>query len=315
MRRTTRAGLVVLMLAALAAPGAAHRAALAGASVPAQATPAPGEAPGQERQAFVVLSGPADVPAGRTVGDLVVVHGSSAVDGTVDGSVTAFDAPVTISGRVNGDVVAFNGPVELRRGAAVTGDVVSKQPPVVAPGATIGGQTRRVGATVNWDGFGWVSRFAWWLAITISTLVIGLVLLGLAGRGADAVLAAARTAAGPAIGWGLLLVIGLPIVAVIALLTIVGIPLGAVLLAALGLIHVLGYCAGAWILGRAIVRPPAAPILAFLAGWAILRVLALVPFLGGILWFVAVVYGLGALAVALWRARTGGRGRMAPAAA
>src|SRR5512134_1878376 len=94
---------------------------------------------GQDLEAFVVLSGRADVPEGEQVGDLVVFHGSSTVDGTVDGSLTAFDAPVTISGRVNGDVVAFNGRVVLRSGANVTGDVVSQQAPVVASGATIGG--------------------------------------------------------------------------------------------------------------------------------------------------------------------------------
>ena len=75
---------------------------------------------------FVVLSGRADVPEGEEVGDLVVFHGSATVDGTVNGSLTAFDAPVTISGQVNGDVVVFNGRVELREGATVTGDVVSR---------------------------------------------------------------------------------------------------------------------------------------------------------------------------------------------
>ena len=78
-------------------------------------------------EAFVVLSGRADVPRGQTVGDLVVFHGSASVDGTVDGSLTALDAPVTISGRVNGDVVVFNGRVELQSGANVAGDVVSQQ--------------------------------------------------------------------------------------------------------------------------------------------------------------------------------------------
>src|ERR687886_2480097 len=99
---------------------------------------------GQATEPFVVLSGRADVPKGQQVGDLVVFHGSATVDGTVDGSLTAFDAPVTISGRVNGDVVAFNGRVELRSGATVTGDVVSRDAPVVASGATIGGTSRRV---------------------------------------------------------------------------------------------------------------------------------------------------------------------------
>jgi hypothetical protein len=53
--------------------------------------------------------------------------------------------------------------------------------------------------------------------------------------------------------------------------------------------------------------------LAFLAGWGILRVLALVPILGGLVGFAAVVFGLGALMVGIWRART--TSRAAPATA
>ena len=115
---------------------------------------------GQNSDAFVVLSGPADVSRGEQVGDLVVFHGSSTVDGTVNGSLTAFDAPVTISGRVTGDVVVFRGRVELARGASVTGEVVSQADPIVAPGATIGGTTRRVQTNVDWGGFGWISALA-----------------------------------------------------------------------------------------------------------------------------------------------------------
>jgi hypothetical protein len=235
------------------------------------------------------------------------------VDGTVDGSLTAFDAPVTISGRVNGDVVVFNGRVELRSGANVTGDVVSQQAPVVASGATIGGTTRRVQTNMNWEGFGWAGKLAWWLAVSVSTLVVGLVLVWLAGRGAAWILEAGRTSIGPAIGWGLLVFFGLPILAILALVTLVGLPLGLGVLAALGLIYALGYGATAWIVGRRILREPTAWVLAFLVGWGILRVLALVPILGGLVWFAAVVFGLGALLVAIWRART--TSRPAPAAA
>jgi hypothetical protein len=262
---------------------------------------------GQATEAFVVLSGRADVPQGQRVGDLVVFHGSSTVDGTVNGSLTAFDAPVTISGRVDGDVVVFNGRVVLRSGANVTGDVVSQEDPVVASGATIGGSRRRVQTNFNWEGFGWAGRLAWWVAVSLSTLVVGLVLLWLAGGGAARILEAGRTGIGLSIGWGLLLFFGLPILAIVALVTLVGIPLGLGLLAALGLIYALGYSAAAWILGRSIVRAPTIWVLAFLAGWGILRVLALIPVLGGLLWFAAVVFGLGALAVAIWRARSASR--------
>ena len=115
---------------------------------------------------------------------------------------------------------------------------------------------------------------------------------------------AGRTRIGPSIGWGLLAFFGLPILAIIALVTIVGIPLGLGLLAALALIYTLGYTATAWIVGRRILRAGTAWAVAFLLGWGILRVLALIPVVGGLIWFAAVVFGLGALAVAIWRARS-----------
>jgi hypothetical protein len=293
MRRAVIVGFCTLVLVGLATPAWAQD--------------------GRADEEFVVLSGRADVPEGEEVGDLVVFHGSSAVDGTVNGSLVAFDAPVTISGEVDGDVVVFNGRVELRDGANVTGDVVSQREPVVASGATIGGETQRIQTNFDWEGFGWVGRLAWWLAVSVSTLVVGLVLLWLLGRGAPRIVDAGRTGIGPSIGWGLLAFFGLPILAIIALVTIVGIPLGLGVLAALGLIYAIGYSATAWIVGRRLLREPIAWILAFLAGWGILRVLALVPILGGLVGFAAVVFGLGALAVVIWRART--PSRAAPAAA
>jgi len=292
MRRTVITGLLILVVLSLATPAWAQDS--------------------QTSEAFVVLSGRADVPSGQQVDDLVVFHGSSTVDGTVDGSLTAFDAPVVISGRVNGDVVVFNGQVELRSGANVTGDVVSRDAPVVASGATIGGERRRVQTNVRWEAFGWIGRLAWWLAVSVSTLVVGLGLLWLIGRGTAWILEAGRSRIGPSIGWGLLAFFGLPILAIVALVTIVGIPLGIGVLAALGLIYALGYSATAWILGRSIVREPTGWVLAFLAGWGILRLVALVPILGGLVWFAAVVFGLGALLVAVWRARSASRA--APAA-
>jgi hypothetical protein len=143
--------------------------------------------------------------------------------------------------------------------------------------------------------------------VSVSTLVVGLVLVWLVGRGAAGILEAGRTQVGPAIGWGLLVFFGLPILAVMALVTLVGIPLGLGLLAALGLLYALGYGASAWVLGRSLLRPPTAWAVAFLVGWGILRVVALVPILGGLVWFAAVVFGLGVLVVAIWRGRSASR--------
>jgi len=288
VRRSWVVGLSIILVLGSAAPAWAQSSVTAGG----------------DSEAFVVLTGPANVPADTQVGDLVVFHGSSTVDGTVDGSLTAFDAPVTISGRVNGDVIVFNGSVTLRSGAIVTGDVMSQDEPVVESGATIGGETRRIQTNFDWDGFGWVGRLIWWLAISVSTFVVGLLLLWLAGRGSTRIAEAGSQAIGPSIGWGALLFFGLPILAIVSLVTIVGLPFGIVLLAALGLIYALGYAAAAWVLGRRLVREPTAWILAFLAGWGILRLVAFIPVLGALVGFAATVFGLGALTVAVWRSRT-----------
>ena len=112
---------------------------------------------------------------------------------------------------------------------------------------------------------------------------------------------------GPSIGIGFVVVIGLPVLAFIALVTLVGIPFGLGLLLALLPLGALGYVTGAWVLGRALVGPPGrAAVVAFLAGWAILRVVGLVPFLGALVFAVTAMFGLGALAWTMWRARTPG---------
>ena len=280
MRRFLIVGLFVLLVLGFALPAAAQEA--------------------QGSEAFVVLSGRADVPEDEQVGDLVVFRGSSTVDGTVNGSLTAFDAPVTVSGRVDGDVVVFNGRVELASGAEVTGDVVSRDAPwwprtPRSAGRAGGCRPFPVGRVRLGQPGGVVAGRVG------STLVVGLVLLWLLGRGAARIVEVGRTGIGPAIGWGLLLFFGLPILAVLALVTLVGIPLGLGLLAALAPIYALGYAATAWIVGRRILREPTAWVLAFLVGWGILRVLALVPILGGLVWFAAVAFGLG-----YWRWPSGG---------
>jgi hypothetical protein len=84
---------------------------------------------------------------------------------------------------------------------------------------------------------------------------------------------------------------------------VLGIPLGLVGLATLVPLSAMGFVAGALAFGRLLVREPRSLVVAFLAGWGILRVVDLVPGLGNLASFAATVYGLGALAVAAWRAR------------
>ncbi len=205
-------------------------------------------------------------------------------------------------GTARDDVVAADGRVVVADGGHIEGDVVSRHRPVVEEGGRLDGSWERWNPRAWRDASAIAGWLAIWLAFTFSTLVLGLGLALLVPRAAAAVDAAADTI-GPVILWGLALLIGLPILAVLAMVTLVGLPLGIALLLALGLIYGIGYTAGAWVLGRRIAGH-LTPILAFLLGWVILRVLALIPFLGGLVSLAAVVVGLGAIVVAGHRARS-----------
>jgi Polymer-forming cytoskeletal len=259
------------------------------------------------------VSGPLDVRRGEKVGDVVVVDGRVRVAGRATGDVVAVSGPVRVSGTVEGDLVAVSDRARLAPGARVEGDLIyGDDRPVVASGATVEGDVQKFDADeLSSPLGGFIGALALWIAFSVSTLLVGLLLLVLAPRALDAARAAARARAGGSVGWGLLIFFGVPIVAILAFLTIVGIPLAIALLLAVFPLYVLGYVTSAWLLGRRLVD--GRPVLGFLAGWAILRALALVPVLGGLVWFGATVFGLGALGVAAWRARGGPATAAAPA--
>ena len=142
-----------------------------------------------------------------------------------------------------------------------------------------------------------------WISVTVSVAILGLLFVLLFPRAADATAAAGRRF-WPTLGWGALIGIVGPILAVLVLVTIVGIPLGLGTLSALNVLAPLGYVASSLILGRVMVKGTSmgSRIGAFFAGFGILRVAALIPGIGFIVWFLVCIYGLGALAQAAWRA-------------
>jgi hypothetical protein len=255
---------------------------------------------GEESQ--VVLSGQIVVPAGQTVDDVVVMHGAATVDGAVRGDLVVFDGPVTVAGEVAGDVVALNGTVTVEQRARIGGDLVAPRAPQIAEGATIAGDVQRV--TYDWRISDALTGFMSWLAVSVSTLVLGLLLVFFAPRAADAAVRTARTQPGAALGWAAAVAIGMPVIAVIAILTVVGIPFGVGLLLAFALLYSIGYVAAAWLAGRLIRPQLQSRQAAFLIGWALFRIAAVVPIVDGLLWFPGAALGLGVLCAAAWQART-----------
>ncbi len=247
----------------------------------------------------IVLNGRLLVPSGETVGTAVLFNGSATIDGTVEETLVVFNGDVVVNGTVTEDVVVFNGEVRIASGAEVGGDLVSQATPVVEDGATVRGQQQQITGNFDATDVGFASRIAWWIGYTVSALVLGLLLLALAPRLDLGVTHAARDRMGAAFGFGAIAFFALPIVAVLLLVTVVGIPLGLFLMLAFALLYTVAYVAGAHAIGRFLVKPPASRYLAFLAGFAIVRVLALIPVVGGLTWFVTTLFGFGVLLVAL----------------
>ena len=192
----------------------------------------------------------------------------------------------------------FNGEVTVRSGARIDGDLVTGQTPTVEPGATVAGDQQRISTEFDAGALGLASRFAWWLAYSVSTLVLGLLLLLFAPGLDGALVRSVRERMGASIGFGALVFFLLPVVAVLLLVIVLALPLGLFILLALGLVYTVGYVAGAHAIGRLLVKAPTPRFVAFLAGWGILRVIALVPVLGGLTWMLVAILGLGVLWVA-----------------
>lgn len=280
----------------------------AGGTALAQGSPGPAAA--TEPRDQIVLSGDVVVHRGEDVGEVVVLHGSVTVAGVVHGDVVVLDGRIDVTGQVSGAVVSINGPVTIGSNAQILGDVIARDRLRVEDGARIDGSVREGMAFTFRTPIDAVGSFAAWLAVAVSTLVLGSVLLLLAPRGSESVASATLGSPLASGGIGLAAFVGLPIFAVLALLSLVGLPLGLGLLLALAFLYSIGFTWSVFTVGRAIWREPRSRWLAFLIGWAIVAAVSAIPYAGGLVWFVGAVVGLGAMVVAAWRVRgSGGRHR------
>jgi cytoskeletal protein CcmA (bactofilin family) len=233
---------------------------------------------------------------------------------TVGGSATLLTADGMLSGPIKGDILALAGQLEIDgviggninvRGADLTvgstADIAGQtefrgpKQPEVAPGAKLASP---IAVTIEkttpeystWRYY-WHQTLRWGAAF-----LLGLVLFLLApGAFLDATNAANRV--GLSMGIGLLFLVGIPVAAAIACVTIVGLGVGiATLLVYIVAIYMSPVFVGGW-LGEKLLGAGVGigPVLARLAlGLAILRVIRVIPFVGPLSMWVVIVWGLGA---------------------
>lgn len=243
--------------------------------------------PAERVRTVVVAGGDADVE-GEVVDDLVVVGGDARIRGAVDGDVTVVDGRVDLSptARVGGDVKLYRGELDRAPGASIEGEVQTAPAPRMR----------------------WAPAFAFWLSSTMFFVLSGLAFAAVGGRQLSGAAAALIASPGGASVAALLAWVGLPVLAFVSLISVIGIPLGlAILILVMPALWFLGYLVAGATLGRALLpalRSDASsdhPYRAVVAGVLVLQALALIPLVGWVAVWVAGLWGAGALVYRTWR--------------
>jgi hypothetical protein len=274
--------------------------------------PAPVAAQENAEDVLVRVNGTVDLPAGDALDVLVAVNSETRVAGSVRDTLVVVNETATISGDVPGEVFAYNGEVVLEPSARIGGDVTLVNSQLVqADGAVVSGSVvEREGAEMARE----LSRVAdavsiiAWIGLTILFVVVALAWAALGGRQLSGV--AGSLAARPelAVVWALIFWIAGPLVAVVAMITVIGLPLGlATLLVLLPLLWTLGYVVAGTRLGffiddlRGAQTDLEHPYLAAVVGVAILQLIGLLPWVGGVVVLLAGLLGAGAIVALAWR--------------
>ena len=264
-----------------------------------------------------VLHGDQVIAAGEAAGEVVVIGGSVRLE----------------SGASARQVVAIGGSIELAPGAAVDQEVVAIGGDVrVGPGATVGAGAVSVGGKVIIDQGGEVQgeqvsvaipgvaalvsavtghrllgddrpppSLAWRVGAILAEFalwfLLGLLALALVPRRLDAVAAALPAQPGRAALTGVLGTLAIPVLCLLLVVTLIGIPFLAVVALALVAATVLGFTALALRIGRALPlrAQRGRAVLELAVGMALLVALKQVPVIGWLAWVAAWLFLFGVL--------------------
>ncbi|WP_266079112.1 bactofilin family protein [Haladaptatus caseinilyticus] len=231
--------------------------------------------------------------------------------GTIRGMLEGGAGYSLLAGTVGGDVQITSETLEVAGTASIGGNLVYDAETFErVPGASIEGTVRQDESMAN-VGPAPVPRVPNWIGTLYGffvNLLLGAVLLAVFPTFSDGVAERARSTPLLSAGVGLLLLILVPIVLVVFAITIIGIPisiLGAflfVILLWVGTVYG-SFTLGVWLLSLA---DEANRWLALLVGLLVVALVNQIPILGGLIQFVVLLLGLGALAMAV-RARYRGR--------
>lgn len=259
-----------------------------------------------------------------TVGkNVLTFNETSNVDttGKIGGSLTAFGESLSVDGKVGKDFLGFfqkanitgtvGGSFDGRGEALIIGSTAvmegkahfkGDKPAEVSPEAKLAYPLEFEKLEHNEDHHG-VGYVIWLLIWSAGFALLGLVLFALMPGFAQETVRSGEQW-GLSLGLGLLVSIAAPIAALIACITIVGLPVGVsmfvlwIFMMSCAKI-VVGAVMGQWMLGRTVETWPL--IGRMVLGLMLLRVVGLVPYVGFVVKIVVFFWGMGAISLAVYR--------------
>jgi len=242
--------------------------------------------------------------SGKVGYSLTAFSKSLTVDGTVGGDVLAFAGGTTIAGAVEGEVRVKGNSLTVASNASVAGKASfeGNNPADVASGAKLAYPItfKKIEHARNERGGGY---YVWLLIWASAFILFGLVLLWVLPHFSKEATANVENV-GASFGLGVLVGFALPIAAILACVTVVGLFVGLssffLWFASLYFSQiVVGAAVGSWILGRTNETWPLVGRMAI--GILILRACMALPFIGGWIKIAVILWGIGAISLAAYR--------------
>ncbi len=245
-------------------------------------------------------------PKADIAGGVSIAGGEVQLEGAVKRYVQIAGGHVRIDGTVGGDVVVTSGSIELGPNARIGGKLRyrSREELQRDPAAQVAGGVERAGKSAQAIAHAErrvhrAAGFVWTVGLIVAAAVLVAALPGFTTR----VAATLRSRAAMSLLIGFIALVCIPVLAIVLFVTLVGIPLALLTLVAYAALLLLGHVVtgiglGDWALARFRAGDAArtgwrigAAVVALLA----IAILARIPFLGGLVTFLVLIAGVGAL--------------------
>lgn len=249
------------------------------------------------------------IPEATVGGRFWVAGRTMEIAGTVTKELRAAGQTVTISGVVQGDAFLVAETIEILPGARLDGDLFYRSPneAFIAAEAVIAGSVQRQELEMpERPEFPVIPVL---VGLTLSLLLCASIVYWLFPRLTHHASGAVKRDPFKCLGLGLTVVLVMPVLAIVLMITVLGIPLGLVVVALYPVALLIGFLLGLYVLSNGLLMllrkgtevSTGWRFIALVLAIIVLLLTQLIPFVGGLALLFLFLFGLGALALHLYR--------------